>query len=91
MGANFHVKLACKGQGCYNRNSPDRKTTEQSTLDLIEFLSSNRAGKVSPGVTPHRPPHPTGDADQFSRPAPTRTRAMSIAPNSASETASPNR
>jgi dienelactone hydrolase len=39
MGANFYVKLACKGQGCYNRNSPDRKITEQSTRDLIEFLS----------------------------------------------------
>jgi dienelactone hydrolase len=39
MGASFYVKSACKGKGCYNRNSPDRTITEQSTRDLIEFLS----------------------------------------------------
>jgi dienelactone hydrolase len=39
VGANFFAKIACKGKGCYNVNSPDRKTTEQSTKEVIEFLS----------------------------------------------------
>lgn len=39
LAANFFEKLACKGKGCYNTNTPNRKAAEQSTKDLIEFLS----------------------------------------------------
>jgi uncharacterized protein len=40
VGANFFAKIACKGRGCYNVNSPDRKITGQSTKEVIEFLTN---------------------------------------------------
>lgn len=42
-GASFFEKLACNGRGCNNTNQPNRQVAEQSTKDLIEFMSSNLA------------------------------------------------
>jgi uncharacterized protein len=42
-GASFFEKLACNGRGCTNTNQPNRQVAEQSTKDLIEFMSNNLA------------------------------------------------
>ena len=39
-GANWYEKIACKGRGCYNSNSPDARVARQSIKDLIEFLGT---------------------------------------------------
>ena len=39
--ATFFEKLACNGRGCYNTNTPDLQLTEQSTKDLIDFMSKS--------------------------------------------------
>ena len=40
-GATFFEKLACNGRGCNNTNQPNVQIAEQSTRDLIEFMSKN--------------------------------------------------
>ena len=42
-GASFFEKLACNGRGCNNTNQPNSQVADQSTKDLIEFMSSNLA------------------------------------------------
>ncbi len=42
-GASFFEKLACNGRGCNNTNQPNSQVAEQSTKDLIEFMSNNLA------------------------------------------------
>ena len=42
-GASFFETLACNGRGCNNTNQPNSQVADQSTKDLIEFMSSNLA------------------------------------------------
>ena len=43
IGASFYEKLACNGRGCNNTNQPNSQVAEQSTKDLIGFMSKNLA------------------------------------------------
>jgi dienelactone hydrolase len=45
QSAQFYEKMACKGTGCRNLNSPDRAIAAQSVAELVEFMKQSLSPK----------------------------------------------